>query len=60
MTSRNETENWQKGKENFFLKILFIYSRVTHREKQRQAEGEAGFSQAARYRTRSQDPGITP
>ena len=40
-----------------FLKILFIYSWETQR--QRQAEGEAGSLWAARYKNQSQDPRIT-
>ena len=43
----------------YFFKILFIYSWETHRERQRQAEGEAGSWRGVLCGTRSQDPGIT-
>ena len=43
-----------------FVKILFIYSRETHREAETQAEGDAGSLQEARCGTRSWDSGITP
>ena len=37
-----------KAIEEFcFFKILFIYSRETHREAETQAEGEAGFAWGA-------------
>ena len=42
---------------SFFFNILFIYSWETQRERQTQAEGEAGSLQGARCRTRSQDAG---
>ena len=53
---------------NIFLKILFIYSWETHRQRERererlaetQAEGEAGSMPGARRGTRSRDSRITP
>ena len=45
---------------NFFLKILFIYSRETQRERQRHRWERAGSLWGAWCGTRSQDPGITP
>ena len=50
----------REGRHFYFFKILFIYSRETRREAEKQAEGEAGFLRGARCRTRSQDPGIMP
>ena len=52
-----------KGKvQNFTMTIFFskdfIYLFMSDTE--RGAEGEAGSSQGARLRTRSQDPGIMP
>ena len=44
----------------FFFKILFIYSWETQRERQTQAEEEAGFMQGAWCGTWSWDSRITP
>ena len=43
---------------NIFKKILFIHER--HKERQREAEGEAGFMQEARHGTGSRVSRITP
>ena len=45
----------------FFKKKYFVYSWDTHRERQTQAEGEAGFpmGRGARCRTRSQDHNLS-
>ena len=42
-----------------FLKILFIYSWETQRERETQTEGEAGFLQGPQCGARFQSPGIT-
>ena len=47
----------------FFLKILFIYSRETHTQKEAETQaegGEAGSLQGAQCGTQSQDLGIMP
>ena len=51
MINISEINKVMSTRKIIFLKIVFIYSRETQRERQTQEEGEAGSMQGARWGT---------